>query len=203
MTGRVVWDCDCPPDPAGQREHTCGPLTRRFFYQDDGSPAPNPELKRRVAPPPAPPGCENPKLAAGAAKLPLHLVPEVAIAHESLAWLEGVLKYGHVNWRATDSVQSSTYIAACKRHLGAWFEGEDCDPATGVHHLAYARACLGLILDAQEHGCLTDDRPLSNSGHAEAMNRLAGVMVRVKEAFVDREPRHYTIKDTPPCPVGR
>ena len=43
-------------------------------------------------------------------------------------------------------------------HLNAWAEGEEAAPDSGVHHLGHARACLGILLDAQETGNLIDDR---------------------------------------------
>ena len=84
-------------------------------------------------------------------------VPPVAIAHESCAMLDGDLKYGFRNWRQND-VQARIYIDACKRHLDSWLEGEECADDSGVHHLGHARACLGILLDAQENGNLIDNR---------------------------------------------
>jgi len=44
------------------------------------------------------------------------------------------------------------------RHLMTWQDGEDYDES-GAHHLAHARACLGILLDAEDVGKLVDDRP--------------------------------------------
>jgi hypothetical protein len=99
----------------------------------------------------------NPKDLMGAKKVPLGQVPPVAIAHESCAFLDGALKYGFRNWRGK-KVSALIYIDAVRRHLSAWEEGEEIAPDSGVHHLGHARACLGILLDAQETGNLIDDR---------------------------------------------
>ena len=99
----------------------------------------------------------NPKDLLGMKKVPLGQVPAVAMAHESCAMLDGDLKYGFRNWRAKD-VRANIYIDAAMRHLQSWAEGEEVAADSGVHHLGHARACLGILLDAQENGCLIDDR---------------------------------------------
>lgn len=132
----------------------------------------------------------NPKHAMGSAKLPLHLVPRTAIAAESLAFLEGYLKYGYVNWRAT-KVYASVYIAAMGRHLALFAEGENCDPKTKVPHMAYARACAGILIDAGAAGTLIDDRPISGGYEAlvEALTLLVGDLHSI---FGHNSPIHYT-----------
>lgn len=99
----------------------------------------------------------NPKDLLGIKKVPLGEVPAVAIAHECCAMLDGDLKYGFRNWREND-VQARIYTDAARRHISAWEEGEDYAADSGVHHLAHARACLGILLDAQENGNLIDNR---------------------------------------------
>jgi hypothetical protein len=101
---------------------------------------------------------DNPKAAIGATKVPLHLVPPSATHYLALALEDGARKYGPFNWRET-GISASTYIAACKRHLDAWADGEDLAQDSGVHHLAHAMACLALPLDAASVGKLIDDRP--------------------------------------------
>lgn len=99
----------------------------------------------------------NPKDILGSAKVPMDAVPPAAIAHESLAFYDGELKYGYRNYR-DKKVRARIYVAACKRHLDSWLEGEETAEDSGVHHLGHARACLGIILDAQENDTLIDDR---------------------------------------------
>lgn len=100
----------------------------------------------------------NPKDAVGAAKPQLHLIPPAALLAEARAMENGATKYGPYNWR-TQPVNATVYVSACMRHLLAYLDGENVADDSGVHHLAHARACLGIVLDALEHNCLNDDRP--------------------------------------------
>ena len=143
-----------------------------------------------------PGGVINPKDAIGSDKLPLHLVPAHVIAGESLALLDGALKYGRTNWRVT-GVRASIYVDACKRHIEAWFEGREADPDSGLHDLWHAKACLTIILDAQAAGKLTDDRMVAG-GHEAAMRAMTPHVARLKALHAKRtQPRHYTIVDNP------
>lgn len=125
----------------------------------------------------------NPKDILGIKKVPLDQVSPVANAHESCAMLDGDLKYGFRNWRAKD-VKARIYIAACKRHLDSWLDGEETAPDSGVHHLGHARACLGILLDAQENGNLIDDR--SKGPFSKVAERLSvWVAQRIAKAQAD------------------
>ncbi|MFV0443258.1 MAG: dATP/dGTP diphosphohydrolase domain-containing protein [Planctomycetaceae bacterium] len=106
---------------------------------------------------------ENPKDRVGAGKPPLHLIPPAAEILEAVVMGLGARKYGEFNWR-TSKVRATVYIAAAKRHLAQWLDGQDDDPESGVSHLAHARACLGVLLDAIATGNVIDDRP--NAGPA-------------------------------------
>jgi hypothetical protein len=101
---------------------------------------------------------ENPKDRVGAGKPPLHLIPPAAEILEAVVMGLGARKYGEYNWR-TSKVRATVYIAAAKRHLAQWLDGQDDDPESGVSHLAHARACLGVLLDAIATGNVIDDRP--------------------------------------------
>lgn len=103
----------------------------------------------------------NPKDLVGATKPPLHLVPPVANIQESLVLALGVVKYkGPANWRQYP-VQASIYVSAALRHLAQWFDGQDLDAESGMSHLAHARACMGILLDAEASSKMIDDRPIS------------------------------------------
>jgi hypothetical protein len=104
-------------------------------------------------------GTTNPKDLVGRLKPPMHLIPPVANVLESLVFGLGEVKYGPYNWRS-HSVAASVYVSALYRHVAAWFDGEESDPESGMSHLAHARACIAIILDAQSCGKLVDDRPL-------------------------------------------
>lgn len=100
----------------------------------------------------------NPKDRAATSRLDLSLFPDTAVIYGALAMTEGDLKYGGYNFRV-GGVLSSVYIAACRRHLAKWWNGEWADPKTGVPHLASALACIAVLIDAVECGVLNDDRP--------------------------------------------
>lgn len=100
----------------------------------------------------------NPKTAAGLLKTPLRLVPTIGIEAEARVFRLGAAKYGAYNWRELN-VSCSVYYEAAMRHLFAWFNGEDIDPESGELHIAHVRACMGILLDAEAHGKLNDDRP--------------------------------------------
>jgi len=137
----------------------------------------------------------NPKDAIGSNKLPVHLWPTTASAMGSIGLLDGMLKYGRSNWRAS-GVRASIYFDAANRHLNAWFEGEENDPDSGVPHLAHALACLAIIVDAQAAGKLNDDRQ-HKGGYRALINELTGHVGRLKEMHADKSPKHFTIADMP------
>lgn len=135
----------------------------------------------------------NPKDLIGTDKLPLHLWPETATAMGSLGLLEGALKYGRSNWRAS-GVRYSIYIDALRRHVNALFEGEDFDPDSGAPHLSHALACLAIIVDADAAGMLVDDRQYPG-GYRKLVDDLTPHVKRMKEKHSDKNPKHYTIAD--------
>lgn len=100
----------------------------------------------------------DPKGEIGKTKAPMWLLPPVAM--RAISWVHGLgsLKYGPWNWRKT-KVCASTYISAIHRHLAAWHEGQDIDEESGQSHLAHIGACVNILLDAQHHNKLDDDRP--------------------------------------------
>lgn len=110
----------------------------------------------RIFNPDGPP--ENPKDRVGAGKPPLHLIPPAAEILESIVMGLGARKYGAFNWR-TSKIRATVYIAAARSHLAQWLDRQDNDPESGVSHLAHARACLGVLLDALATGNVVDDRP--------------------------------------------
>lgn len=136
----------------------------------------------------------NPKDIIGSDKMPLHLWPETATALGCLGLLDGALKYGRTNWRAV-GVRSSIYYDACRRHLNAWFEGEDTDPDSGLPHLAHALACIAIVVDAEAAGKLNDDRQVAG-GYRRQLDELTLHVKRLKEVHKDKAPRHYTKADS-------
>lgn len=143
----------------------------------------------------AAPTADNPKDAIGAGKLPLHLWPTTATALGSVALLEGALKYGARNFRA-GRARASIYYDAARRHLDAWFEGEDDDPQSGLPHIAHALACLAIIVEAQSAGTFMDDRAYPTR-YRELIDSLTPHIARLKALHADKSPKHWTIADRP------
>lgn len=139
----------------------------------------------------------NPKDAIGADKMPLHLWPTTATAMGCIGLLDGMLKYGRQNWRDA-GVRASIYVDACRRHLDAWYEGEECAPDNGVPHLAHALACLAIIIDAEAADKLVDDRAYNGSGYRALVDRLTPFVARLKALYAGKNPKHFTAADNPP-----
>lgn len=160
--------------------------------------APNP------APPTTPPSLgekpTNPKDAIATNKLPLHLWPETASAYGAMGFLDGALKYGRTNWRHA-GVRASIYYDAARRHLAAWFEGEDIDPQSGVPHLGHALACIAILVDAKEAGKLNDDRAYPG-GYAGLPQRFESLVAALRAKHADKNPQHYTIMEAPVMSAG-
>lgn len=136
----------------------------------------------------------NPKDAIGSNKLPMHLWPEAATVLGAMALLDGALKYGRSNFRAV-GVKSSIYYDAARRHLNAWFEGEDVDPDSGLPHLGHALASIAILVDAQAANKLNDDRMVAG-GYRALIDAMTPHVERLKAMHAGRDPKHYTIADT-------
>jgi hypothetical protein len=141
----------------------------------------------------------NPKDAIGSLKLPLELWPAEATALGSLGMLEGCLKYGRNNFIAGNGVMASIYVAAAKRHIDAWFEGEENAPDTNSPHLGNALACLAILVKARAHGKLIDDRNYSPApgAYRRFVESITKQVATLKDLFKDKSPRHFTISDNP------
>ena len=137
----------------------------------------------------------NPKDQIGSDKLPLHLWPMTATATGCVALLNGALKYGRANWRASP-VRASIYVDACQRHLAAWFEGEESDEE-GVPHMSSALACLAILADARAAGSLHDDRQFPG-GYRALADELTPLVKSLRDRHAGNDPpKHWTISDTP------
>ena len=103
-----------------------------------------------------------PKGAAGKLKPQLQLIPPVLDTETAKALAFGAYhptkNYGPWNWR-DNKVEIMTYLGAMKRHIAKVIEGEDIDPESGAYHLGHVAASCGIVLDAQKHGTLINDRP--------------------------------------------
>lgn len=136
----------------------------------------------------------NPKDLIGSSKIPIHLWPTTATLMGALGFLDGALKYGRSNFREV-GVRASIYYDAARRHLDAWFEGEDIDPDSGLPHLAHALACLGILVDAEAAEKLNDDRMVAG-GYRNLLDQLTPHVERLKQKHGDKQVKHYTIEDS-------
>lgn len=121
----------------------------------------NPGWHRAAASPAAAPTANkpsNPKDALGILKLALSVFPLPVLWEACIGMLEGGLKYGRHNYRVI-GVRGSVYFDATFRHLSSWWEGEDLDPDSGIHHISKAITSLVVLRDSMIRGNWVDDRP--------------------------------------------
>lgn len=106
----------------------------------------------------------NPKDSAAFGKrIAFSVIPFRVLAGLALALAEGAWKYGRHNYRPA-GVRAMTYVDATLRHLFAYVEGQDIDPASGFHHVDKAIASLVVLRDGLYQGNVTDDRPPAIEG---------------------------------------
>jgi hypothetical protein len=133
----------------------------------------------------------NPKEFFGSQKVPLELFPDSAVVAGAMCMLEGALKYGRYNYRDS-GIRASVYVAALRRHMAAWWNGEDIDPKSGLPHTWKALACLAVVIDAQAAGKFTDDRPPKVDMDA-MMEGLEENVAKLKSELYDPSVKQYTI----------
>lgn len=135
----------------------------------------------------------NPKDAIGASKVPFSTLSVPVLLECALGMLEGAIKYRRHNYRVI-GVRASVYYDATMRHLGAWWEGEDIDPASGLNHITKAITSLMVLRDAMIRDKMVDDRPPGTTGFIDELNQ------KTKE-LLDRFDEHaepYTNQDGGP-----
>lgn len=152
-------------------------------------------MKRRGADRRSPNG--NPKDAIGASKLAMDLVPDSALVIMTLAFAEGMFKYGRFNWRAFP-VRFSVYDAAAMRHRAKLRAGEWADPKTKVPHIGSMMACYAIVNDARVQGTLIDDRPPAQPALLAEIDKVdMEIQNAMKKIFKNFKPKHWTLKDIP------
>ena len=95
-------------------------------------------------------GTKKPRFYSG---LPANVTKEV-----SIAMMEGAMKYGRHNYRIA-GIRASVYVDATIGHLLDYWEGQDIDPDSNLHHITKAIASLYVLRDAQMRNMCEDDRP--------------------------------------------
>lgn len=85
----------------------------------------------------------------------------VADVYEARVHGFGVMKYpddaGAPNW--SRGMPWSWLYDALRRHIAAFWAGEDINPESGLPHLAHARWMISNLIEYLEYGLGTDDRP--------------------------------------------
>jgi hypothetical protein len=136
----------------------------------------------------------NPKDSVGCTKPPLHCIPTPVLFEIGMGMYEGGWKYREANWRVI-GVRASIYYDAAMRHLTAWWDGEDIDPASKIHHISKVMSCLAVLRDCQmqaEHGSgvdYKDDRPpKSHVPMAALEDQFKAMLARLQSEHGDRKP---------------
>jgi hypothetical protein len=101
---------------------------------------------------------KNPKQSHGRKKASMYCVPAPVLMEVGASMLEGGIKYGPYNFRDTPLFMSDYYDSTL-RHMMLWWEGEDIDPDSGIHHVSKAIGSLMVLRDAMMNGMAEDDRP--------------------------------------------
>ena len=138
----------------------------------------------------------NPKDAVGVRKAPLSTVPFPVLLETGVAMLEGARKYGRHNYRVI-GVRGSVYYDAVMRHLGAWWEGEDIDPDSGISHVTKAIAGLVVLRDSMMRENWEDDRPPKSP---KFVSKLSFRAAEVIEKYPDALPPFTEQNRSNPCP---
>lgn len=128
---------------------------------------------------------DNPKNIASSVRVALTLVSPIAQLHCADAMMDGADKYDPYNWRAK-KIAIRSYADAIKRHLDAYMEGEDVASDSGCKHLGHIMAGAAILLDAEAHGCIVDDRLNKDDGSVYARAR-AQVEANVKMRRAKRD----------------
>lgn len=135
----------------------------------------------------------NPKDSIGYTKPPLHCVPSHVLFEVGMGMFEGGWKYREANYRVI-GVRASIYFDAAMRHLIAWWEGEDIDPASQIHHISKVISCLMVLRDCQmqsENGSgvdYKDDRPPKSRVQMSALEaQFKAMLERLQRDHGDRK----------------
>jgi len=136
---------------------------------------------------------DNPKKAYGDKKPGLHLNPLSAAIAQWEAQFDGALKYGETNWR-DQPVEAMTYIDAAIRHIRLYENGEKYARDTKVQNLGAVMACCAILIDAELHGALIDNRKHSPQT-CDILHERGEEMVKVlRQAQAEREHPLYKVQ---------
>ena len=125
-------------------------------------------------------GTKKPRFYSG---LPANVTKEV-----SIGMLEGAIKYGRHNYRIA-GVRASVYIDATLDHLFDYWEGQDIDPDSNLHHITKAIASLYVLRDAQMRDMCEDDRPPKSDVEGDK-TRLQAIVNKLFEKYPNPVPAY-------------
>jgi hypothetical protein len=115
----------------------------------------------------------NLKSLAALGKPTIDAVPAIAFLALGAAMEDGAKKYGKFNWRETGATVSVFQNAIFRHFSEYFFGGESLAGDSKVHHLAHLMAGCAILLDAELHGVLTDDRKVVvEKSMSELMQRI-------------------------------
>lgn len=135
----------------------------------------------------------NPKDAVAGTRVPISLMPDTAVIAGAMAFVEGAVKYGRYNWRVA-GVSAFVYNNAARRHLMAWFNGEDIDEKSHLNHLWKALACIAILIDGAVVGKLIDDRP-PRAPVTGMLDALEAYVAKIVADHADKRPQQWMIAD--------
>lgn len=127
----------------------------------------------------------NPKQAYGEKKPPLGYFPLSAMLAGLEALYDGRLKYDPHNWR-DNPVEAMTYVDAMLRHAQLYKVGEELTRDTLVKNLGAVIACCAILIDAEAHGSLIDNRRHSKV-EADLLHEGEAWVARLQAMQAERE----------------
>jgi len=86
----------------------------------------------------------------------MSLIPPIVERAIGAALTHGATKYPEYNW--AEGMRYSRVMDAVRRHLNAWWEGENIDPESKLSHLWLALTGMGFLVAYEEYGIGKDDR---------------------------------------------
>lgn len=134
----------------------------------------------------------NPKDAVGVKKWrQFFTVPRQVLWEVGVGMLEGALKYGRHNYRAS-GVRASVYCDAAIGHIEQFIEGEDLDKDSGLSHITKAICSLIVLRDAMMNDFWEDDRPPRIADMDAVRDRLQKMVEENFRKYGDLKPHHYS-----------
>jgi hypothetical protein len=94
-------------------------------------------------------------------KLRYDLIPTSANRALANVLTFGAKKYDDRNWE--QGIRWGRVFAAARRHMDAWWGGQDLDPETGYSHLDHAITNLAFLIEYERTHPEYDDRPTSTN----------------------------------------